>query len=89
MHAQTAVTLARQALEITLWLSAPILVVAVLVGVVVSILQVMTSIQDATISTVPRLAAVGLIVFALMPWLIRKLVDFAALLLSDFHPYLG
>ena len=89
MFAQTAVTLARQTLEATLWLSAPILLVAILVGVTVSILQVMTSIQDATISSVPRLAAVGLVIFALMPWLLRRLVAFAAQLLGDFHPYLG
>ena len=89
MFAQTAVTLGRQTLETSLWLCAPILLVAIVVGVTVSIVQVMTSIQDATISSVPRLAAVGLVIFALMPWLLRKLVTFAAQLLGDFHPYLG
>ena len=89
MFGQTAVQLARQTLETTLWLSAPILIVAIVVGVVISVLQVMTSIQDNTISTVPRLAAVGLAIFLLMPWLIRKLVVYAAHLLGDFRPYLG
>jgi flagellar biosynthesis protein FliQ len=81
--------LARMTLETTLWLSAPILLVAILVGVTTSVLQVMTSIQEITIGTVPRLAAVGLAVFLLMPWLMRKLVSFTMLLLSDFHAYLG
>jgi len=89
MFAQTAVTLARHTLETTLWLSAPILLVAIVVGVTVSIFQVMTSIQDATISSVPRIAAVGLVIFVLMPWLLRSLVTFAAQLLGDFRPYLG
>jgi flagellar biosynthesis protein FliQ len=89
MFAQSAVTLARQTLEITLWLTAPVLLVAIVVGLVISVLQVMTSIQDTTISTVPRLASVALVIFILMPWFIRKLVMYTAQLLSDFRPYLG
>jgi len=89
MLAQNAITLARQALGITLTLAAPILVVAIVVGLVISVLQVMTSIQDTTISTVPRLASVALVVLILMPWLMRKLVMYASQILGDFRPYLG
>jgi flagellar biosynthesis protein FliQ len=89
MFEQTAVALGRQMLETTLCLVAPILIVAIIVGLVVSIVQVMTSIQDTTISTVPRLAAVGLTTFFLMPWLVRRLVVYTAQLLSDFRPYVG
>jgi len=89
MFPEKIVALARLTLETTLWLSAPILVVAIVVGLVTSILQVMTSIQETTIATVPRLVAVGLATFLLMPWLLRKLVTFAVQLFSDFHPYLG
>jgi len=70
-------------------MAAPILIVAIAVGLIISILQVMTSIQDTTLNIVPRLAAVGLTTFLLMPWLIRKLVTYAAQILSDFRPYLG
>lgn len=89
MFAEKAATLARLTLETTLWVSAPILIVAIVVGLVTSILQVMTSIQETTIATVPRLAAVGIATFVLMPWLMRKLVVFTLHLLSDFRPYLG
>ena len=89
MPAEKIVALARLSLETTLWLAAPILVVAIVVGLVTSILQVMTSIQETTIATVPRLIAVGLTTFIMMPWLLRKLVTFALQLFSDFHPYLG
>ena len=89
MHPEKAVMLARLSLETTLWLAAPILAVAIVIGLVTSIVQVMTSIQDTTIGTVPRLAAVGLAVFVLMPWMLRKLVAFTALLLSDFRPLIG
>lgn len=89
MTPERVVMLARMTMEVTLWMCTPILVVAIVVGFVVSILQVMTSIQEMTIATVPRLAAVGLTTFILMPWLLRKLVAFATLLFSNFRPYLG
>ncbi len=89
MTPERTVELARMTMEVTLWLSAPILAVAIIVGLVTSILQVMTSIQETTIATVPRLAAVGLTTFILMPWLLRKLVSFALLLFSNFRPYVG
>lgn len=89
MTPETTVMLARKTLEVTLWLCAPILVVAIIVGFVTSLLQVMTSIQETTIATVPRLAAVGLVTFLMMPWLLRKLLSFATLLFSNFRPYLG
>ena len=89
MTPERTVELARMTMEVTLWLSTPILLVAIVVGLITSVLQVMTSIQETTIATVPRLAAVGLTTFILMPWLLRKLVAFAMLLFSNFHPYLG
>lgn len=89
MFAERVALLARLTLETTLWISAPILIVAIAVGLVTSILQVMTSIQETTVATVPRLLAVAATVFVLMPWLLRKLVTFAAMLLGDFRPYLG
>ncbi|MGH9407386.1 MAG: flagellar biosynthetic protein FliQ [Terriglobia bacterium] len=89
MNPERVITLARMTLEVTVWLCAPILIVAIVVGLVTSILQVMTSIQEMTIGTVPRLAAVGLVTYLMMPWLMQKLVSFATLLLSNFRPYLG
>lgn len=89
MSPERVVALGRMTLEVTVWLCAPILAVAIIVGLITSIVQVMTSIQEMTIGTVPRLAAVGLMVYILMPWLVRKLLSFALVLFSNFHPYLG
>jgi flagellar biosynthesis protein FliQ len=47
----------------------------------------MTSIQDATVSTVPRLTAVGVILFFLTPWMLHHLVIFTETLFSDFQAY--
>jgi len=79
----------RLSLEIALWVAAPILIIGSIVSLLVSIGQVLTSIQDATISTVPKLAAVGIATFVLLPWSLRKLVGFTISLLQDFHKYVG
>ena len=89
MTPERTVELARMTMEVTLWLSTPILLVAIVVGLITSVLHVMTSIQETSIATVPRLAAVGVTTFILIPWLLRKLVSFALLLFSNFRPYLG
>jgi flagellar biosynthetic protein FliQ len=81
------ITLARSTFEITLWLSAPLLIVTVIVGLTVSIIQTLTSIQEMSISIVARLVSVGAVAFVMTPWFLRKLELFTLQLLSDFHPY--
>jgi flagellar biosynthesis protein FliQ len=83
-----AIDLARRTLEMALWLGAPLLIIATVVSLLVNIVQVLTSLQDATISTVPRLAAVAIAAFLLMPWMVRRLGVFTVQLLTDFRPYL-
>ncbi|MGD0010296.1 MAG: flagellar biosynthetic protein FliQ [Terriglobia bacterium] len=89
MSADMAVELARKTLETAFLLSAPILLVALVTGLLVSVLQVMTSVQDITISTVPRLFAVALTTFLLLPWSLRKLLLFTLEVLTDLRRYLG
>ena len=89
MGTEQIVALGRHAMETALWTAAPVLLVAIAVSLVISILQVMTSVQDMTISTVPRLAAVGAAIFLMMHWILRRLVGFTVHLFSDFHRYLG
>ena len=88
MSGDTAVELARQSLAAALWLAAPLLLVATVVSLAINIVQVLTSLQETTLSTVPRLAAVATAIFFLMPWMVRRLGLFTVQLFSDFHPYL-
>jgi flagellar biosynthesis protein FliQ len=81
------ITLARSTFEITLWMTAPILIVTVIVGLVVSVIQTMTSIQEMSISIVARLMSAGAVAFMMMPWFLKKIEYFTLQLLSDFHPY--
>ena len=89
MSAGMMVELARKTLELAFMLSAPILLVATLMGLLISILQVMTSVQDMTLSMVPRLFAVALTTLLLLPWSLRKLVLFTLEILTDLHRYVG
>lgn len=88
MNGDQAVELARRALETALWISAPILLAAIAIGILISVIQVVTSVQDMTISTVPRLAVVGAVVFFLSPWMMRYMMGYMTRLFSDLHPYL-
>jgi flagellar biosynthetic protein FliQ len=85
MGTEQVVALGRHAMEAALWTAAPILLVAASVSIAISILQVMTSIQDPTISTVPRIGAAAAAVFVLMHWTLRRLVGYTIFLFSDFH----
>jgi len=87
MTPEQVVSLSRQTIEAAFWMAAPILLAAMVVGLLINIGQVLTSIQDTTVSTVPRLTAVGVLLFLLAPWMLHRLLDFTRRLFSDFRLY--
>ena len=89
MTSEVVVQLARETLLVALLLAAPILAVATVVSLLINIAQVMTSIQEHTVATVPRLVVVALTTFVLLPWMLRKLMSFTVQLFADFHRCLG
>jgi flagellar biosynthesis protein FliQ len=88
METAETIALVRGTLEIALFLVAPLLAIATLVSLLVNVGQVLTSLQDQTISTVPRLAAVAAAALLLLPWMLRRLMVFTIAMWSDFHPLL-
>ena len=76
MEIQTAVDLTHEAMRIALVITLPILLVSLVVGVVVSLLQAVTQINEMTLSFLPKVAAVGGVLLALMPWMVRLMVDY-------------
>jgi len=88
VSADQVVQLSRQTLMMALWVGAPLLIIAVVVSLLVNVVQVLTSLQDVTISTIPRLAAVGVGALLLMPWMVKRLALFTVQLFSDFRPFL-
>lgn len=88
MGVDQVVLLGRTMLEEVVILAGPILGVAIAVSLVVNIAQVLTSLQDQTVSSVTRLLATGGALFFTMPWMWRQLAHFTLSVLSDFHVYL-
>jgi flagellar biosynthesis protein FliQ len=81
------VDICRRTLLEVLLLASPILAIAVVVSLTVNVVQVLTSLQEATLSSVPRLLAVAAAAFFMMPWMWRQMGQYTVKLLSDFHPY--
>lgn len=83
MNADMAVELTRQALLTAFLISAPILALAFVVGILVSIIQILTSMQDPAFNTIPRLAAFLAGLLFLMPWMTERLVTYTISLFSN------
>lgn len=81
--------LMRQLLKEAMILSAPLLIAAAGLSFALSLLQTLTSLQEQSITTVPRLVAVTLILMVGMPWFLERLATYTRVLFADFHRYLG
>jgi flagellar biosynthetic protein FliQ len=88
MDVDQVVLLGRMMLREVIILVGPILAVAIFVSLTVNVVQVLTSLQDTTVSTVSRLLATGGALFFMMPWMWRHLVQYTIGMFSDFHGYL-
>lgn len=76
MSAGLAIELLNRALLMGLMVSAPLLLTALLVGILISLLQALTQIQEQTLTFIPKLVAVALVLLLTMPWMIRSLVQY-------------
>ena len=88
MSESLLMTLTRHSLETLLLITTPMLVVGMIVGIAISVLQVVTSIQDATLAFVPRAVAVFLVFLFSLPWVVHKLVAYTTTLFSNFGLYI-
>ena len=89
MGSDQTVELMRHLLTEAMLLSAPLLISAAAVSLLVSLLQTLTSVQEQTLTAVPRLAAVFVVTMVTLPWTIHRLVGYTLGLFSDFHRFLG
>ena len=89
MGADQAAELMRALLKEALILGAPVLAAACLTSFLISLVQTLTSLQDQTLSTVPRLLVVAGLLLAGLPWYLERLMRYTVWLFSDFHRFLG
>lgn len=80
---QQAVDIGRQALLVAVKLSFPVLLVGLVVGIIISILQAATQIQEQTLTFVPKMIAVVATLFIIMPWLLTVLMDYTQELMLE------
>jgi flagellar biosynthesis protein FliQ len=73
----------REALRMALLLGAPALAAALVVGLLVGIGQTLTQLHEPVVALIPRLVAVALVVFAILPWLVSRWVGFAVELIGS------
>lgn len=88
MSINDVVQIANQALWIIIKVSAPVLLVSLVVGLIISIFQTATSIQEQTLTFVPKILAVFLALMLLGHWMLNEMSGFMADLWSDFSRYI-
>ena len=89
MGPDQTVEIMRRVLIEAMLLSTPLLVTACAVSVLVSLLQTLTSVQEQTLTAVPRLAVVFVVTLLVLPWMVHRLFRFTVHLFTGFHKYLG
>ncbi len=88
MTESTVIELGRNAFVVMLMLSMPVLGVSLVVGLVVSLIQAITQIQEVTLTFIPKILGVILVVSLLGPWMLQKMLTFTRYVF-DFIPYLA
>lgn len=83
MTSETVMSMTYLAMKVALIMAGPILVVTLAVGLIISIFQAATQINEMTLSFIPKLLAVGIALVLLGPWLISTMVDYITLLFSQ------
>lgn len=79
----------RQAIEVTLLISAPTLLTALAVGLVISIFQAATQINESTLQFVPKLVAMFVVLILLGPWMLQYLIDYIQRLFGSIPQLIG
>ena len=88
MDQAIVIDVAREAIKSVLLVSAPILGLGLLVGLIVSIVQATTQIQEPTLSFIPKIIAVSLTMLVFGPWMMNIMYEFTVRLFENIHVYI-
>jgi len=89
MTPESVMTLGRQALELTIVVSAPVLITALVIGLLVSVFQAATQINEQTLSFIPKLVGMFVVLVIAGPWMLSMMVDFIQRLFSNIPWLVG
>lgn len=88
MTGDTALQLVSRMLWTGVLVAAPLLLITMIVGIVVSILQVITQIQEVSLAFIPKLLTVVLVLMVFGPWMLKRIVSYSAAVISGIPGYL-
>ncbi len=83
MDVERSVDLCRDAVYLALMIGGPLLLASMLVSILLSLAQALTSIQDQTISTVPRIIIIVALFLLLLPWILNRMIEYATELIRE------
>ena len=89
MTIDQATDLVRESLKLMLLLSAPVLAAALVIGLLVSIVQAVTQIQEQTLAIIPKMGAIIGVMAALFPWMLAQATNYMGGVFANFPRYLG
>ncbi|USX22208.1 flagellar biosynthesis protein FliQ [Oxalobacteraceae bacterium OTU3REALA1] len=89
MTPESVMTLGRHAMEVTLMIAAPMLLVALIIGLVVSIFQAATQINEATLSFIPKLVGIFVALVVAGPWMLSVMLDYMREVFSGIPNLVG
>jgi flagellar biosynthetic protein FliQ len=89
MNSTAVISIVREALELTLLVSAPLLITALVAGLVVSIFQAATQINEMTLSFIPKLIGVFAAIVISGPWILQLLIDYTQRLFGSIPGMVG
>ncbi len=89
MTPDTVITIGQEALWVTVLLTAPLLLAALIIGLIIGMFQAATSINEATLSFVPKLLVMAAVLFAIGPWLLHVWMDYTQRLIESIPQLIG
>ena len=89
MTPETVMTIGQRALELTMLLAAPLLLVALAVGLLVGIFQAATQINEMTLSFIPKLLGIGVALMVAGPWMLKELINYTRTLIESIPSLVG
>ena len=89
MTPESVMTMGRTAMEVTLMVSAPLLLVSLVVGLIISIFQAATQINEATLSFIPKLIAVFVALVVAGPWMLSTMLDYMRQVFTNIPGMIG
>ena len=82
---EQAIDLLRDAIMVTMVIVAPILIIGMFIGLLISLIQAVTQIQEATLSFVPKIFAMAVAIVLVMPWMFQRLLDYTRHLFTTMN----